>query len=187
MTLPDRYMYLYREGGPPMLLEALKLFGVKELAGQANNPVIIAWAQEVADTDEVGEWLADFYREDSTPWCGLFMAVVAKRAGAKVFNKCLSARAWESWGEPASEPMLGDVMVFWRKSRDSGFGHVGLYVGEDQDAYHILGGNQGDEVCVTRLTKDRFVCARRQKLNGLCLTIRKIELDAFGPVSRNEQ
>lgn len=186
-VLPNRYHYLYREGGPPILLEAMKLLSIEEFAGRANNPVIIAWAKEVSEQESVGAWLADFYREDSTPWCGLFMAVIAKRAGAELFRRVLSARAWEGWGQPVQEAMLGDVMVFWRKSPDSGFGHVGLYVGEDDDFYHILGGNQGDEVSVTRLPKYRFVCARRQPLDGLCLNVRKIFLDNFGPVSSNEQ
>ena len=36
--------------------------------------------------------------------------------------------------------MLGDILTFKR----NGGGHVGLYVGEDKDCYHVLGGNQGN-------------------------------------------
>lgn len=58
---------------PRMLQEARKLFGTKEVAGPADNPLILGWAKEVG--------LAKSYNYDAIPWCGLFMAVVAKRAG----------------------------------------------------------------------------------------------------------
>ncbi|MFX8605073.1 hypothetical protein ABTM12_19650, partial [Acinetobacter baumannii] len=51
-------------------------------------------------------------------------------------------------------------MVFWRVSPTSGKGHVGFYLGEDDDAYYILGGNQSDSVSITWVTKARFVAAR---------------------------
>ncbi len=54
---------------------------------------------------------------------------------------------------------MGAVMVFWRESRQSGKGHVGFYVGEDKDAYQILGGNQSDSVCLTWVSKSRFLSA----------------------------
>jgi cell wall-associated NlpC family hydrolase len=41
--------------------------------------------------------------------------------------------------------MLGDVLVF----RRGGGGHVALYVGEDEEAFHVLGGNQADR-CASR-------------------------------------
>ena len=52
-------------------------------------------------------------------------------------------------------------MVFWRESLASGKGHVGFYVGEDDEAYQILGGNQSDKVCLMWLGKDRFRSASR--------------------------
>lgn len=51
-------------------------------------------------------------------------------------------------------------MVFWRKSLQSGLGHVGFYAGEDTEAYRILGGNQSDSVSLAWVSKDRFVAAR---------------------------
>lgn len=38
-------------------------------------------------------------------------------------------------------------------------GDVALYVGEDAGAYHCLGGNQSDKVCITRIAKSRLSCA----------------------------
>jgi len=39
-------------------------------------------------------------------------------------------------------------------------GHVGFYAGEDERAYHVLGGNQSDSVSITRIPKDRLLEAR---------------------------
>jgi len=71
----------------------------------------------------------------------------------------LGARKWNSFGKKTS-PRLGAVMVFWRESRNGWKGHVGFYWAEDADAYHILGGNQANSVCVTRISKDRLLTAR---------------------------
>jgi hypothetical protein len=51
-------------------------------------------------------------------------------------------------------------MVFWRKSKQSGLGHVGFYAGEDNDAFRILGGNQSDSVSLAWVAKERLVASR---------------------------
>ena len=144
MTLPLQYAWLAKEGAPKMLVEALKLFGTLEAPGTKDNPVIMGWAKEVG--------LMKTYSHDSVPWCGLFMAVVAKRAGKTVVDSPLWALSWADFGEHPTVPMLGDVMTFKRQ----GGGHVALYVGEDAHAYHVLGGNQSDSVCITRIEKQRL-------------------------------
>jgi hypothetical protein len=72
-------------------------------------------------------------------------------------------------------------MVFKR----AGGGHVGFYVGEDKDAYHILGGNQSDMVSVARVAKDRHVDARWPSTFSLSKTGR-VWLTARTNLSRNE-
>ena len=146
--LPEAYRFLDNESAPRMLREALKLFGVYEHPGAKNSPVILAWAQECGIPG---------YDADSIPWCGLFLAVVAKRAGKSVPASPLWARNWLRFGDPC-EPELGAVLVF---ERGSG-GHVGIYVGEDLTHYHVLGGNQTDQVCISRLNKGRLIGARAQ-------------------------
>lgn len=147
-ALPERWAWLAKEPGPKILKEALKLYGVYEFAGDADNPQILAWAREVGGD-------AGWYNKDSIPWCGLFMAVVAKRAGKPVPDQSLRARAWLNWGERTDRPELGDVLVFWRGHPDSASGHVGIYVGETPHYYYVLGGNQSDKVCISRLEKVR--------------------------------
>lgn len=175
MALPAQYAWLANEPGPKMILEALKLFGTVEGAGARDNPTILAWAKEVG--------LADTYSRDSIPWCGLFMAVVAKRAGKEVVKSPLWALSWANFGEPPEGgPMLGDVLTF---KRDGG-GHVALYVGEDASFYHVMGGNQSDKVCITRIARSRLHKARRPIYKVQPANVRKIALAASGKISSNE-
>lgn len=134
---------------PPWMRIAYSLNGTKEFAGKQNNSVIIGWAKKI------GGWISSFYKEDSIPWCGLYVAHCMKEAGFPVRQDALSALSWSSY-ERSCEPCLGAIMVFNR----SGGGHVGFYVGEDHEAYHILGGNQSDMVNVARIAKNRHVATR---------------------------
>jgi len=146
IDLPAQYDWLNDEKGPRILIEALHWYGTLELPGDENNPVIIEWAKEV------GGWIGSWYTQDSIPWCGLIMALCAKRAGFPFTQKALSAREWANWEQPSIEPMLGDILVFVRQ----GGAHVGIYVGEDEDCYHVLGGNQSDMVCFALYKESDF-------------------------------
>jgi uncharacterized protein (TIGR02594 family) len=174
--LPALYAWLAREHGPRMLVEALALYGTRESPGAANNPAIMAWAAECGIKG---------YTADSIPWCGLGMAVAAKRA---VWDHApggnpLWALNWAKWGAPADVPSLGDVLVFVRPSG----GHVGLYVGEDTRAYHVLGANQGDAVSIVRIAKSRLRAARRAPWKVMQPgNVRPVQLAANGKVSQNE-
>ncbi|MEP7318167.1 MAG: TIGR02594 family protein [Panacibacter sp.] len=175
--LPVQYQWLALEPGPRMILEALKLFGTIEAPGKKeNNPTIIAWAKEV------GGSVADIYKADEIAWCGLFMAVVAQRSSKQVVKDPLWALNWGTFGVKTDTPMLGDTLAFIRK----GGGHVGLYIGEDATAYHVLGGNQSDKVCITRVEKSRLYAARRPKYNIQPANVRKIILASTGKLSINE-
>lgn len=175
-ALPPRYRWLAREGAPRMLVEALRLFGVRETAGAASTQAIMDWAREL------GGAVARVYSADSIPWCGLFMAIVAERAGKPLPSSPLWARAWASWGEAAARAELGDVLVFVR----NGGGHVGVYVGEDETAYHVLGGNQGDTVSITRIAKARCIAVRRLYVVSKPANVRPIKMTSRGRLSTNE-
>jgi uncharacterized protein (TIGR02594 family) len=152
MTLPAKYAWLNSvQGLPQIIVEGLALLDVTEAPGAVNNQVIIEWAVEI------GGNVANVYKADSIPWCGLFAAVVCKRAGKVPPKNPLWALSWSAFGVPVDQPKLGDVLVFKRE----GGGHVAFYVAEDDTAYHTLGGNQGDRVSITRMPKSRFYAARR--------------------------
>lgn len=168
------YGWLLDEPAPRMLPEALKLYGVTEVLGPENNPEIISWASECG--------LSAQYDQDVTPWCGLFVSVVALRAGKPRPKDPLWARNWLNWGS-ACEPMLGCVLVF---SRKGGGGHVGLYVGECADYYYVLSGNQKDKVCVVPIEKQRLLGARELYVVAKPANVRKVFLEKSGAVSTNE-
>ena len=69
--------------------------------------------------------------------------------------------------------------------RESG-GHVGFYVAEDATAYHVLGGNQSNKVCITRVAKDRLLAARRPKYNVQPASVKPYRVASTGSLSKNE-
>lgn len=169
------YAWLNNEPGPRMLVEAIKLYGTAEVSGLKNNQIILDWAKEVGVTA--------LYTADEVPWCGLFLAVVAARAGKPWPKAPLWALNWALWGEPGGQPELGDVLVFIR----DGGGHVGLYVGEDSTHYHVLGGNTGDKVKIARIEKKRLRVCRQYFAVGKPENVRPIILSPIGEVSKNER
>ncbi|MEO0360417.1 MAG: hypothetical protein AAF322_04880 [Pseudomonadota bacterium] len=94
-------------------------------------------------------------------WCGLFVRHCLMTVAPDLSPPfpALRARPWGEWGEPTT-PQLGAIMVFWVRSPDSPFGHVGFYVGEDETHFHVLGGNQRDSVIVERFPKHRLLACR---------------------------
>jgi uncharacterized protein (TIGR02594 family) len=173
--LPKQYAWLGKEAGPRILVEFVKIYGTVETPGPRSNPVLLAWAERTG--------MAKVYRSDSIPWCGLGMGYVALQAGWEIPSNPLWARSWLTWGNPAKVPMLGDVLVF---SRGKG-GHVGVYVGEDATAFHVLGANQDDAVKVKRIAKSRLLGARRCPWRmSEPEQVRRIHLKATGGLSVNE-
>jgi uncharacterized protein (TIGR02594 family) len=177
-ALPRAYAWLDRvEGAPQLIEEARALYGVTETPGAPSTAEIMAWAREVG--------LEKTYPNDGVAWCGLFMAVVVKRAGWDVVAGPLWARNWSHFGRAVDQRQagLGDVLVFVR----DGGGHVGLYVGEDATAFHVLGGNQSDKVGLTRILKSRCIAVRRPKWRvAQPAGVKKFHLAANGAVSTNE-
>jgi uncharacterized protein (TIGR02594 family) len=113
--------------------------------------ILLSWAKEVG--------ASSYYHNDDTPWCALFMAHCAKVAGFALPPDPLAALSWAKFGTaaPGNVAMLGDVLV---KARAGG-GHVGIYVGENATHYAVLGGNQGDQVCIALFPKWVFSHIRR--------------------------
>lgn len=176
MPTPPEFDWLDKVGPlPRMVAEALKLYGTHEGVGSVDNPTILAWAKEVG--------LEKVYTHDSIPWCGLFMALIAKRSGKPSATSPLWALSWANWGNPGGQPRLGDVLVFKRL----GGGHVGLYVGEGKTNFYVLGGNEGDRVNIVPISKDRLYAVRRYYAVGMPESAKPYLLDYRGmPLSTDE-
>jgi uncharacterized protein (TIGR02594 family) len=181
LALPQPYAWIDQEGGPKMLMEMRKLYGIKETPGAGDNPIIMAWATEIG--------VANVYKHDETAWCGLSMGVVAKRAEKEVVKDPLWALNWANFGVPVKVPMLGDVMIFKRFDANGKLigGHVTLYVGEDKAGYfHGFGGNQSDMIGFARINKNRLHAVRRAKYNVQPANVRQVILTATGTITTNE-
>lgn len=174
MILPPNYAWLADVDPPRIIREAVALLGTKEKAGPGDNPTIIGWARELGISN---------YSADSIPWCGLFTAVVCARASWPPVHQPLWARNWANFGARTQEAALGDVLVF---ERGTG-GHVGFYIAEDDEAFHVLGGNQGDAVSIVRIAKTRLLAARRPVWRAAQpASVKPYKVAAGGTLSTNE-
>lgn len=182
MNLPDQYQWLPKLRGLPKTIQlALAEFGVQEVVGKGSSKTIIGWRDEL---NHAGVKI-EGYSTDSIPWCGLFAAIVTYRRmknPAEPVKDPLWARNWAKYGVAVKQPALGDVLVF---QRDSG-GHVGFYVAEDATAYHVLGGNQSNKVCITRVLKSRLIAARRPPYVVAPAAMKPFTVSATGTLSKNE-
>lgn len=127
---------------PQWLRVARGYIGVKEITGPKHNPVIQKWLHRL------GAW----WRDDETPWCGVFVAQCVEEAGLPKAKNWFRARAWMQWGVPVTA-RVGAIAVFGR----GGGGHVGFVVGETHYYYAVIGGNQGNMVNVAGIAKNRLV------------------------------
>jgi uncharacterized protein (TIGR02594 family) len=169
------YTWLKEEKSPKILVEAIKHIGTKEIVGKVHNKKILAWAEAIG--------LKSVYTNDEIPWCGLFIAYCCHAQGLDVVKHPLWALNWNKFGNVAQVPMLGDVLTFTR----NGGGHVGIYIGEDTTCYHVLGGNQNNQVNVMRIEKSRLSQARRTAWRiAQPSNVRVVKLETKGEISQNE-
>lgn len=179
--LPVKWAWLANEGAPKMLVEALRHYGIMEKPGKGSHPDISQWAKELG----VDGW----YTDDDIPWCGLFVGVVAARCGYPFVNKNkllqLGAANWAQYGVtvPKAQASLWDILIFDRP----GGGHVGFYVGENDHAYLVYGGNQSNAVGFAWIDKARCTAVRRPAYKiGVPSNVRKVYLSETGELSTNE-
>lgn len=136
----------------PWLRIAAAEIGVTEVAGEKDNP-------------RIQEYLAvcGLHVHDETPWCSAFVNWVLKQAGYAITGKA-NARSWLGYGGPLSlsYPLFpGAVTVFSRPGSDGKpstiFGHVAFLIEQKGDQIIVLGGNQGNRVCVAPYAKNRLL------------------------------
>lgn len=133
--------HISEEVGRPLWLEAgLKLVGIKEGAGPADNRTIIDWAH-----DEGGDIAAE-YTHDSIPWCALFANHCLTKAGLKGTE---TLWALDFAGKWPSLKLAGPAVGAFAPMLRNGGGHIIQVVGRDQHGSIMgLGGNQSDKVSI---------------------------------------
>lgn len=116
--------------------------GQKEIPRAASNPRILMYHSATslrATSDEVA-------------WCSAFVNWCLKTAGIAGTNSA-AATSWLHWGE-VSGPRVGAIAVM---RRNSGEHHVAFFLSETADYYELLGGNQGDQVRISKYYKSLWV------------------------------
>lgn len=138
---------LEKSSEPYWLAEARKYIGLAEIPGPKHNSTIIRWLER----------LKAWWRDDETPWCGLFVATCLQSAGVDLPQYWMRAKAWADWGAPLVNPIPGCLVIFERQ----GGGHVGFVVGRTADGrLMVLGGNQGNAVSITAFDRARVIAYR---------------------------
>jgi uncharacterized protein (TIGR02594 family) len=131
---------------------ANNFIGLQEIKGPIDNEMIVQMFHDIGH-----KWVKD----DETAWCSCFINWVALKVGAIRTGK-LNARSWLDIGQRTNYPQHGDVVVFWRESKDSWKGHVGLFAGyTSKGDIYCLGGNQQNEVNISVYPKGRLLEFRR--------------------------
>jgi uncharacterized protein (TIGR02594 family) len=127
---------------------AFSQYGIKEKKGSKNNPEVIKYFKELGYK---GKQL-----KDETAWCSAFVNWVLKMSDAPYTGK-LDARSWLEIGMETKSPQLGDVVVFWRDSKNGWKGHVGFYINQVGDEIFVLGGNQDNQVNISSYPASRLL------------------------------
>lgn len=132
---------------PPWVVIGIQYLGLREVPGKDTCPAIERWLREL------GVW----WRDDETPWCGVFTAWCMREAGFAPPSKWYRALSWKDWGSHLSEPLHGSVAVMHRP----GGGHVFFAVGENENGDILgLGGNQANQVSIAPFPRDRISAHR---------------------------
>jgi uncharacterized protein (TIGR02594 family) len=140
---------------------AQRFIGETEVEGQADNPLILAMLQNVADWPE----------HDEVPWCSAFVYFVADLLGLPVPEKNgLMSRSWLTVGSavPLEKAEAGlDVVVLSRGANPPGPevldapGHVGFLACVQGSKVLLCGGNQGNAVSIAYYPQSRILGVRR--------------------------
>jgi len=130
---------------------ALQAYGIREIAGQADNAEIMQMARDCGFTD---------YVHDEIAWCSLFLNWVCWK-GNYQRSKSLAARSWLNMGTLVAQPELGDIAVFWRQDPNSDFGHVAFPISRRNGLIYTLGGNQSNAVLIEGQDPTKLLGYRR--------------------------
>ena len=105
-------------------------------------------------------YYGEIWGDGTYPWCADFVNYILKTAEL-VHTESLLARSFLEIGEATDAPKLGDLVVLWRISQDSKFGHVGLFISQNEENIFILGGNQDGIVKIKSYPKWQLLGYRR--------------------------
>lgn len=159
--------------------KTLAALGISESVAAADPPSLpwVTMAQHRIGLQEERDFkkLSEFLAADgktlgdprALPWCGDFVQTVIALSLPQepMVSQPYAARGWLRFGVGCT-PCFGAVAVFWRGSKTGTKGHVGFLVGDDENFWYVLGGNQSNKVCIARMVKARLLETRWPKSHG---------------------
>lgn len=116
----------------------------KEISGEKSNPNIMSVYTAVDGLEKMK------LNDDLVPWCAAFVNKMIQDCGGKGTRSAM-ARSFLDWGIP-SDGKIGDIVIIKRGDSQI-FGHVGFVYNIDKDYVYILGGNQSNDVNVSKYSK----------------------------------
>src|SRR5574343_407883 len=123
-----------------LVIYALSLYGTKGIQGNNHNKDILSFFNKSGHIE---------IKDDETPWCSAFLNAVCNDLNLPKTG-LLNARSWLNVGKSVVSPSIGNIVIFWRESPTSWKGHVAIYIKEDSDYIWCLGGNQNNEVNISK-------------------------------------
>jgi uncharacterized protein (TIGR02594 family) len=136
-----------------LITKALEFYGLREIAGDEHNPTVLKFFKETGHKN---------IQSDEVSWCSVFISYCVKSLEGK-YPTSATARSWLSYGKKVTQPKPGDIVIFWRESKNSWKGHVGIFLGFSSDKTEVitLGGNQDDAVQIINYPKNQVLGYRR--------------------------
>lgn len=114
-----------------------------EKAGEGSNPLITECYKAV---DGLGN--AEMLEDDKVAWCSAYVNKKIQDAGGKGTRNAL-ARSWLGWGKKITKPVEGCIVVLTRGTSEWQ-GHVAFFVRKDETHIWCLGGNQSNNLTISK-------------------------------------
>lgn len=133
---------------PAWLTWARGEIGIKEIVGAKHNPRVIGYW-------DIGKVPLDV-NDDEVPWCAAFASAAIESAGYRS-PRTARARGFEPGLRcTVADNVLGAIVVL-SSDRGAASGHVGFLEAVSPGKVHLLGGNQGNQVCIAPFPSSRIV------------------------------
>lgn len=133
---------------PAWLTWARAEVGTAEIVGPKHE-------QRVLEYWDIGKVPLDV-NDDETPWCAAFACAAIEAAGYRS-PRTARARGFEPGPHTkVCDNVVGAVVVL-SSDRGAASGHVGFLESVSKDRVLLLGGNQGNRVCVASFPLERVV------------------------------
>jgi len=133
----------------PWMKVAMGEIGQREVPGSRSNPRIIEYHATTTLRATA----------DETAWCASFVNWCLAQIGVAGTNSAAAA-SWLDWGQP-SHAFGGAITVIHspaaaRSAMSVSGNHVGFLVQESGSRFHLLGGNQSDQVKISSYPKSSW-------------------------------